>query len=333
MSYQSKYTGQEIDNKLDQIVNYEEKELLTSKAIYSLGGTTAITINRDLILNDDITKYDVLVFRTAKGNGQDYEYQLSENTILVSNIIYNNSDTNLYIGGSRFTINSISGGEVNCCGVWFKNSTTLKVYNTFSNKAVDNNNTFDFLSIKGIKLSGGSSSSENNTPVGNIISFMGTKAPKGYLICDGTEYNITDYPKLANHFAEQFENIAYFGGDGVNTFKVPDLRNEFLRGYGELSEDIGLHQDATQHTGIYVSNYGKTIYCPNYDYANIGNTNKATNTDSEITNADLGTDASKYQIAGQDGGYTSIVGSQYATSVAKYTSRPTNVAVLYCIKY
>lgn len=39
----------------------------------------------------------------------------------------------------------------------------------------------------------------DSTPVGTIISYMGTSAPKHYLMCDGT-----------------------------TTFAVPDLRNDFL---------------------------------------------------------------------------------------------------------
>ena len=62
-----------------------------------------------------------------------------------------------------------------------------------------------------------------DTPVGHIISHMGNNAPKHYLICDGTEYSITDYPHLAQHFKNEFGSYNYFGGDGINTFCVPEL--------------------------------------------------------------------------------------------------------------
>lgn len=315
MSYQSKYTGQEIDELLDK-VNAGGGHI----TVLFEGNFT--TQNSSFPLRDNIKNYDaIIVSPYIQGNaGPKIKNPM---WILVKDInftdyeeycFYNDvSPKEPYWYSIRFGFES--NGNTMLTGIIYK-STEF------------NSNTVGLGSVYGVKLG-----DNGSTPTGNIISFMGTKAPKGYLICDGAEYNIADYPKLASHFEEQFEDVGYFGGDGVNTFKVPDLRNEFLRGYGELSEDIGLHQDATQHAGIYVSNYGKTIYCPNYDYAKTGNTNATINMDSKITNADLGTDASKYQIAGQDGGYTSISGSQYATSVAKYTSRPTNVAVLYCIKY
>lgn len=39
-----------------------------------------------------------------------------------------------------------------------------------------------------------------------------------YLLCDGTVYNISDYPYLGNRL------LGTFGGNGLTTFAVPDLR-------------------------------------------------------------------------------------------------------------
>lgn len=38
---------------------------------------------------------------------------------------------------------------------------------------------------------------KQKNPTGTIISYMGNHAPEGYLICDGSVYNIKDYPQLA----------------------------------------------------------------------------------------------------------------------------------------
>lgn len=69
-----------------------------------------------------------------------------------------------------------------------------------------------------------------DTPVGHIISFMGMTPPKHYLLCDGAEYNIVDYPILAGFIYTQFGVYNYFGGDGIDTFAVPNLIGEYLRG-------------------------------------------------------------------------------------------------------
>lgn len=66
-----------------------------------------------------------------------------------------------------------------------------------------------------------------DSPIGTVISFMGTTAPAHYLVCDGTVYNIADYSALADFIQTQFGSKNYFGGDGTTTFAVPDLDNEF----------------------------------------------------------------------------------------------------------
>ena len=60
-----------------------------------------------------------------------------------------------------------------------------------------------------------------DTPVGHIMSFIGKTVPKHYLICDGTAYNISDYPVLAEFIKKEFGIVNYFGGDGITTFSVP----------------------------------------------------------------------------------------------------------------
>ncbi len=60
---------------------------------------------------------------------------------------------------------------------------------------------------------------------GAIIAFGGTTAPDGWLLCDGAAVNRTAYSAL---FAVL--GISWGGGDGINTFNLPDLRGRFLRG-------------------------------------------------------------------------------------------------------
>lgn len=165
----------------------------------------------------------------------------------------------------------------------------------------------------------------DDSPVGNIIAFMGNTAPKDYLICDGSEYNIADYPLLVQHFIDEFGSANYFGGDGVDTFAVPDLRGEFLRGTGTATRNsgsgtsVGKHQDGTLHltNGVnangsfntYPSDASDNVFLGNVDTWNkLGNTVKGYNIKSDSTFS------------------TTIVGQ-------RFTSRPTNTSVLYCIKY
>lgn len=82
-----------------------------------------------------------------------------------------------------------------------------------------------------------------DTPVGHVLTHIGNNAPKHYLICDGKEYNIEDYPYLAQHFINEFGTVKYYGGDGITTFAVPDLTGDYLKG---AITDIGKQEEETQ---------------------------------------------------------------------------------------
>jgi microcystin-dependent protein len=92
---------------------------------------------------------------------------------------------------------------------------------------------------------------------GEIRMFCGEFAPKGWHDCDGTELEIRDWRTL-------FEVLgARFGGDGQNTFRLPDLRGrvpvhqgratDLLEDYAFAStggsEKVAVEQyQASQHT-------------------------------------------------------------------------------------
>ena len=155
--------------------------------------------------------------------------------------------------------------------------------------------------------------------VGSVYSYMGVNVPLGYLACDGSTYNIADYPRLAGHIKGNFGSYNYFGGDGETTFAVPDLRGEFLRGTGTNSHNsqgsglsVGTHQDGTQHLRTYVSNTYIGIY-------------KGSAGEDNIIDADT--------LVPGTGWVTASASKTNAQTSAYYTARPTNTSVLYIIKY
>ena len=156
--------------------------------------------------------------------------------------------------------------------------------------------------------------------VGSVYSYMGVITPPGYLACDGSVYNIDDYPRLANHINVNFGSVNHFGGDGETTFAVPDLRGEFLRGTGTNSytnqgngASVGVHQDATEIPNIINSGY--EFQMPS-------------------TGAIFSNEDSTIRTGNEKWGY---LASNKNTSVngpdSRKTSRPTNTSVLYIIKY
>ena len=170
-----------------------------------------------------------------------------------------------------------------------------------------------------------SGSGLSSNPIGTIIPFMGVTAPKGYLVCDGSEKNIADYSDLARLFELQFGSKNHFGGDGSTTFALPDLRNEFLRGYHgdateQLSGEIGVHQDATEHC-MFVGTYStKQIQLRLKNSTDVQAAEKRDSNISKDNTYFINTVGTAGSLGSAENNYA-------------YTSRPTNVAVLYCIKY
>ncbi len=68
--------------------------------------------------------------------------------------------------------------------------------------------------------------SGTSTLVGEIKVYPANNVPEGYLECNGA-------PILRSEFPELFKVLGtlYGAGDGVNTFNLPDLRGEFIRGF------------------------------------------------------------------------------------------------------
>lgn len=64
-----------------------------------------------------------------------------------------------------------------------------------------------------------------NIPPGTIWAFVGRTPPDGWLLCDGREVSRTDYAALFKAIG-----IAHGGGNGEDTFNLPDYRGRFLRG-------------------------------------------------------------------------------------------------------
>lgn len=140
-------------------------------------------------------------------------------------------------------------------------------------------------------------------PPGTIIAFAGQNAPGGYLVCDGSQYDISLYPEL-------FDAIfVTYGGNGIDKFNVPDLRGEFIRGWNGLksSGDTNRVFGSWQADGIGPHKHSVVT----------------TNTQGGDPNVNYGT--------GQRTPPIETIETDVAIGGTTET-RPRNVAMLYCIK-
>lgn len=174
-----------------------------------------------------------------------------------------------------------------------------------------------------------SDSGIEDTPVGHIIPYMGNTAPAHYLVCDGTEYNIADYPYLAQHFQDEFGSVNYFGGDGETTFAVPDLRGEFLRGSGTATRGtgggkaVGGHQDPTYIPRIIGDR-------DRFEYVAASTSNDGKGDPKNVDSRYSSDTTSDYMLSETSTLWKTFTDGSLSTHIAL---RPTNTAVLYCIKY
>lgn len=259
---------------------------------------------------------------------EQYLYQISQNTGggggggTTSGITQEQADDRyLKLSGGAMTGNIDIGGNNldNVAGISMYNNGIISGLGEPTNDTDAANKQYVDNSIMNVQAGG------SGVPIGTIISLMGTTAPNGYLVCDGTIYDIATYTELSTYFTEQFGSSNYFGGDGETTFAVPDLRGEFLRGSGTNSHEnqgngaeVGVHQDSTWTSYFTPTSNGMQIM---YDASF---NNLINNYDSTVNKSD-GIKAMR--------NFNQVSATNPSNQDIGGTIRPTNTAILYCIKY
>lgn len=158
-------------------------------------------------------------------------------------------------------------------------------------------------------------------PVGMIAAFPATVPPDGWLKCNGFTLLRGDYPALWTYANTQSNNIvpeaswdpnnrgAFSRGDGSTTFRVPDLRGEFIRGWADgRSVDTGRGIGTAQ--GFAMQQHSHNLYAAQ----NGGSVRSMNNSGGAF-------DIFKY------------FATEGANATTADETRPRNIALLYCIKY
>ncbi|CAH0178592.1 hypothetical protein SRABI106_01048 [Rahnella aquatilis] len=176
----------------------------------------------------------------------------------------------------------------------------------------------------------------NNDMVGAVMGFAMNSAPSGWLKCSGQAVSRTTYARLFSRIG-----TIYGSGDGTTTFKLPDMRAEFIRGLDDgrgvdTGRVIGSSQSATQirtfaADGGVVDTDGATVDIAN-PYANADAVSTTTPVPS-YTGA-----GNRFDLTPPSGGTlvdNRVRGTLTTTGGASpwISMRPRNVALLYCIKF
>ena len=158
-------------------------------------------------------------------------------------------------------------------------------------------------------------------PPGAVIAYMGTNAPNGWLLCDGSAISRTQYAAL---FAVIGTSSGY--GDTTTTFNLPDLRGVFLRGVNGTRSDGNGDPDAANRAGpANGANGGNAVGSFQHDMF----ASHSHNLNSPIGYAQgpgsyHGSEWTQSSGRNDTSGTTSVGGSE---------TRPKNVYVNYIIKY
>lgn len=138
----------------------------------------------------------------------------------------------------------------------YTNESTEEVQCRFYTSSISQNDKINGLSGLSVKEIGNgrvvdpveyvnTSNGIEDTPIGHIITVLGEIAPKHYIPFDNNDLDIAEYPYLAQYIKDTFGSYNFFGGDGINTFKVYD---------NEIQPEIN------DVTPIMVSNISPTPY-------------------------------------------------------------------------
>jgi phage-related tail fiber protein len=158
-------------------------------------------------------------------------------------------------------------------------------------------------------------------PVGSMVGLPVNKVPPGFLELDGSVRSIATYPDLATFLGTSFNQ----GNEGAGNFRLPESRGEFLRGW-----DHGRGVDAGRAIG---SSQKGSMVASDLPSGGTGVTSLAP-TASQLA-ADYGLDT----LITPDLTGLYVVNTGAVTPIALGTpglmlgtSRPRNLAVMWCIK-
>ena len=218
-------------------------------------------------------------------------------------------------GGGRYRFDNalstaLGGYDV---GVVLQSDDGLNEYvNILAGNTTNFNSTPASIGVSWIKYSGTTS----KRPVGTISMVATSTVPTGYLECDGSLVSRTAYADL---FADI--GVIFGAGDGSTTFKLPDLRGYFLRGWA----------------------HGSSVDPDKATRTNRGDGTAGDNVGTKQADAFLSHLHQQWFSTGTSGPLPGVMieNQEYnidpiypaSTSYGGSETRPANIALMFCVKY
>ncbi len=237
--------------------------------------------------------------------------------LLLGELAVNTTDGKLYlkknVSGTETIVDVTAGGLLPA------SATDLGGVKGLTNLTID---AAGNLSLSGANVSAAlgfspldSANSSKLVPAGTVLHVAMGSAPNGWLKANGAVISRSTYAALFSAIG-----TTYGAGDGSTTFRLPDLRGEFLRGFDDgRGIDSGRSLGSAQvATNVFVDDdYAQTIGAPSWtnDLPGMG--------------YEPGTTGGTFHYSIYGGNVVGVgAGSAYVRTI-----RPRNVALLACIKY
>jgi len=245
---------------------------------------------------------------SIKGNFTDSAGDPTDNIININQVVCNPGSTSVGLTGLLIPGPNQFLGNTGTSGLTAIN---LKAGNNVSISSTGNSITISVPTVTPV----------DNVPLGTVAWFAAPTAPEGWFICDGRTLQIAaPYTDLFNVIGTRF------GGDGVNSFMLPDLLGKFIRGWSN-----GRQADYGRAFGTYQEDSFKSHTHTDSGHGHPNSTTTATlrTSQKQVTGG-----GHNYFAASEDDGTVSIAtGYANLNSTGDIETRPKNVALLPCIKY
>ena len=239
--------AQKTVNDIGSVSLLDTPYLFTTTPATTLGNAFNNRLEHDLILNESILNYDEIQILISMGDPNDastYIKRVAQPcTFKVRSIQFNPSSDSADYSNAYATLVCENISPSSAAGTygnvkftltcWFKDDKTLHLHTFYNPHPSTKCSSFMIDNILGIKEKTiivdpleyvNSTKGIEDTPVGSLLHLLkDTSVPKHYLSCDGSIYNIVDYPYLSEYIKTEFGAYDHFGGDGVTTFAVPSL--------------------------------------------------------------------------------------------------------------
>lgn len=184
----------------------------------------------------------VLNFPTNPTNGQVYQnYYYDLPSLAWRSLSATTHPIPSTLNNATFKTSTTDGVPLTVMGI-IAQTAKLQEWKNSSSTVVASIDNSGVISGSSLSLTSQISPSIGGTPTGAVISFAGSTAPSGYILCDGQDLSTTTYAAL-------FSTIGYaYGGSGA-TFKVPNLKGKIPVGLDSSDTNFDILNTPTTYIG------------------------------------------------------------------------------------